>query len=373
MSMAKVIVRVDSSTDMGTGHLIRCLTLADRLREGGAEVSFICRELPGTAYVLAERKGYTVHRLPTPGGKPKTFPPDLIHGEWLGVCMEEDAADTEKILQEESRVGWLVVDHYGLDSRWESRMRPRVGRILSIDDLANRPHDCDIILDQNLCRDPATRYDSLVPRNCRKFIGPRYALLRPEFLEARKTLRVRTGHVRRILVFFGGSDPANETCKTLEAIRRLHKPGISVDAIVGVSNPHRREIEESCALLPTATCECQVSDMAERMAAADLAVGAGGTSSWERCYLGLPSLTLIVAENQAEGTSCLAAAGGTWNLGRAADVDVAALQAALRAALDDPDGLREMGRKAMAVMGDGEFENGAPLSRIILGEEDAAT
>ena len=373
MSMAKIIVRVDSSSSMGTGHLIRCLTLADRLREGGAEVSFICRELPGTAYVLAERKGYSVHRVPTSGGKPGMSPGDLIHGEWLGVSMEEDGADTEKILKEESPAGWLVVDHYGLDSRWESRMRPRVGRIMAIDDLANRPHDCDILLDQNLARDLATRYCSLVPPACRKFLGPRYALLRPEFLEVRKTLRERTGQVRRILVFFGGADLFNETGKALEAIRRLGRPDIAADVIVGVSNPHRLAIEETCALMPNVTCGYHVADMAERMAAADLAVGAGGTSLWERCSLGLPSLTLIVAENQAEATFCLAAAGGTRNLGRAADVDVTALHDALQDALGDPHGLLEMGRKATAVLGGEEFENGAPLACIILGAEDAAT
>lgn len=295
----KIAIRTDASLYMGTGHLMRCLTLAGEVRQQGHTVTFICRELPGNLCELIEKKGYHVYRLPFQDKNRIQTVQDV--SSWLGATWREDAEQTISVLQEisiASKIDWLVVDHYALDIQWERMMRPYVERIMVIDDLANRPHDCDLLLDQNLYENMEQRYMGLVPETCKLLLGPQYALLRPEFREARKKLRPRDGIVRRILIFFGGTDPTNETLKAIEAVRLLNRPDIEVDVIVGANNPHRELIEKACGELPNFHFHCQVDNMAELMAKADLAIGAGGSTTLERCYLGLPTIVVVTAENQ---------------------------------------------------------------------------
>ncbi|MEX6780098.1 UDP-2,4-diacetamido-2,4,6-trideoxy-beta-L-altropyranose hydrolase, partial [Limnospira fusiformis] len=212
--MMKVIFRVDSSAQIGSGHLIRCRTLAEELRRRGAEVRFICREHRGNLIHLLSQAAFPVTVLP---------PPPQSSGEmeenyqaWLGVSAETDAQETLLALGGES-ADWLVVDHYGLDAVWERQLRPQVKQILVIDDLANRPHDCDVLLDQNYSQLGEQRYQGWVPHSCRLLLGPRYGLLRPEYPLYRQALSPHRGQVRRVLVFFGGTDSQNMTGKALEA------------------------------------------------------------------------------------------------------------------------------------------------------------
>jgi UDP-2,4-diacetamido-2,4,6-trideoxy-beta-L-altropyranose hydrolase len=173
---------------------------------------------------------------------------------------------------------------------------------MAIDDLADRPHDCDLLLDQNLYDEPGRRYAGLVPERCTPLVGPAYALLRDEFGAARAKRKHRDGSVRRLVVFFGGSDPGDETSKALAAVRilRASRPELEADVVVGTSNPHRAKVEAICREIPGTRFHCQIANMAELMAGADLAFGAGGTASWERCCVGLPALAAILAENQRE-------------------------------------------------------------------------
>ena len=249
------------------------------------------------------------------------------------------------------RLSWLIVDHYALDKRWEGQMRPFTGKIMVIDDLADRPHDCDLLLDQNLYKGMERRYEGLVPDHCERLLGPRYALLRPEFAAARRTLRHRDGRVRRILVFFGGSDLSNETAKALEAIRLLNRSDIAVDVVVGASNAKGDMIREICQRMPNTCFHLQVENMAELMALADLAIGAGGTTTWERCYLGLPTIVLVLADNQREVAEAMSAAGAIRNVGWHADVTSTGLAEALRMAMASPDFLNAMSERCFAIMG----------------------
>ena len=308
-SNLRVVIRADASVQIGSGHVMRCLTLADALRERGAEVRFICRELSGHLGEVLANKNYPVHWLRTPDADATTIPAHTVHSAWLGVPWEMDAKQMQDWLMTLPEVDWLIVDHYALDQAWESQLRPQVKRIMVVDDLADRPHDCDLLLDQNFYEDMEQRYIGLVPQTCRLLLGPGYALLRPEFLEARKNLRQRDGIVRRILVFFGGADPSNETAKALRALQLLDRPDIAVDVVVGSANPHRSEIEALCAALPNISFYCQVSNMAELMARADLAIGAGGSVTWERFCLALPSLVICIAKNQLELIQTLAKMG----------------------------------------------------------------
>ncbi len=197
-------------------------------------------------------------------------------------------------------------------------MRGQAGHILAIDDLADRPHDCDLLLDQNLGRAPED-YGGLVPEATRLLIGPQYALLRPEFARARPAAlarRAEGGPVRRILVSMGLTDAANATATAIEALAGLPEIAsgeIEVRAVLGHAAPHLSTIEAKAAGMVQSGARVSVlvepPDMAAEMAAADLCVGAGGSSSWERCCLGLPTIVVVVAENQRSGAEALAAAG----------------------------------------------------------------
>ena len=285
----RVVFRADASVTIGTGHVMRCLTLAEALRKAGAEVAFVCRELDGHLAGLIRAQGFDVHVLP-----PLEPPTDPL--TWMAAHWQEDAAQTASFLK--TRADWLVVDHFALEGRWEREMREHANRLMVIDDLADRAHDCDLLLDQNYLQDP-TRYDTLLPAGCRKLLGPAYALLRDEFGRAREAWPRETGEVKRIFVFFGGTDPTNETAKTLRALQRWGEgKTLTIDVVIGGGNPHRAEVKTLVDAMPNALLHVQASNMAELMARADLSVGAGGSTTWERFCLGLPSLVVTTATNQ---------------------------------------------------------------------------
>lgn len=371
--MTKVTFRVDASINIGTGHVMRCLTLANRLRDKGAEVSFICRAHPGNLIDWLESvKGMKVDCLPSePNWRLRPEDACLNHASWLGADMEQDALQTKELLLKQGGTDCLIVDHYALGAKWEAYQRSQTHKIMVIDDLADRVHDCDIILDQNFYADPESRYLGKVPDYCQRFLGPQHALLRPEFLEARKKLTKRDGKVRRILIFFGGSDPANETGKALAALAILNKRGLAIDVVVGDGNPHKQEIKKLCKLIPGARYYCQVDNMAQLMAEADLMLSAGGTTTWERCYLGLPSLTLVLALNQWETTVTVAAAEATFNLGWSDGVSPDKLAQAIEKAINEPARLREMGQKALLLMGGLNFDNEEALIRALMEDQNA--
>ncbi len=342
----KILIRADASIQIGTGHVMRCLTLADELRGGGAEAVFVCREFDGNLCGYIEEKGYIVHRLPVSNEQKHNIEGNLKHAAWLGADWQTDARQVEEIIKDlDTPPDWLVVDHYAIDERWGRYLRSYCKKIMVIDDIADCVHDCDLLLDQNFYENLESRYDGLVPSGCKKLLGPKYALLRSEFREARKNLRKRDGHVKRIMIFFGGSDPTNETTKALEAIRMLNRPDIAVDVVVGSANPYRKIIEQIASDLPDCTCHFKVEDMAALMTRADLAVSAGGTTVWERCALALPSLVTTVAENQEKTVSDMAESGYLLFLGRSEEVSVDSLYHALEIALQSPWLLISFARK----------------------------
>jgi len=288
--MERVAIRVDASVEMGVGHLTRCVTLANSLAGEGAKVRFIMRAHAAVFSGLVEAGGHQVVLLadPEPGHHSRGAA-DHDYANWLPVPWRRDAEQTREAIGQMGDIDWLIVDHYALDAGWERAQR-RVGlRILAIDDLANRAHDCDILLDQNLAPGVETRYRSLLPVTCRPLLGPRYALLRPEFSVLRRSLAARSGLVKRILICFGGTDPSNETGKALSGVRRLSVAGLALDVVIGRGNPNVDLVARQCREIEGATLHHGADNMAELMARADLAIGAGGVMSWERCCLGLRS------------------------------------------------------------------------------------
>lgn len=288
--MKKTVFRVDSSFQIGSGHLMRCLTLAERWQET-SEIFFISRDLPGNMTGLIEERGYNLLLLPAMEKDASL----TGYEAWLTVKKSTDMEQCGRLLAG-LRSELLVVDHYALDEEWERAVRPLVKEIMVIDDLADRKHDCDILLDQNYSPDFLTRYNGLVPSGCRLLLGPRHVILRREFYEQKP--RKRDGTVKNILVFFGGSDLTDETMKALRAIEKLKRDDITVNVVVGSSNKNKEAVRLFCAARKQMNYFCQVSNMAELMQRADLALGAGGTTTWERCYLGLPAIVIGIADNQ---------------------------------------------------------------------------
>lgn len=328
----KIAIRVDASEQIGSGHLMRCLTLADSLKSR-AEIHFITRKLKGALPELIAEKGYAaIHELQSEALE------EALQGyeKWLTVKRSTDAKQTRAVLRELKAVDWLIVDHYALEESWENDMRPYARKIFVIDDLANRRHDCDILLDQNYYKDRDERYKGLVPEQCQLWLGPAHAILRPEFYEERKRLRQRDGTIRRILIFFGGSDADNETSKAMRAVEMLERSDLQVDVVVGKSNPHRMEIEEDCKKHENWQYHCQIDCMARLMNEADLAIGAGGTTTWERCYMGLPALVVSVAENQEQIAKDCAEYGCIVYLGDYRDVSIRKIKEKLIQFLREP-------------------------------------
>jgi len=304
---------------------MRCLTLAHQISdEGQNHVAFICRGEPGHLAGLIRKHGYPVTLLSVDAP----------------FSWQEDAQQVMASLSGPA-VNWLVADHYGIDGRWEALIRCKADNIAVIDDLANRPHDCDFIIDQNYRQGFEHRYDHLVPESCIKLLGPRYLLLRPEFVLARKTLQRDFSAVRRILVNFGGTDEPNLSFRAIQAIKSLKVADLLVDVVIGQTNPHRKALQQAISHQPAFTLHLQSNRIAELICAADLAIGASGFSTWERCSLGLPTLALVLADNQRESADELGQAGIIVNLGEsnitahklAAEVDRLMKDPCLRASL----------------------------------------
>lgn len=280
---------------MGTGHLVRCLTLAEAIREGGNQVRFVCRAHEGNLIPVLHKKGMPVTVLAAPSVQVQTA--SASYADWLGVSQSEDAAQTIGALIG-ARPDWLAVDHYGLDAEWERQLRPHVRHLLAVDDLANRPHDCDVLLDQNYWAEGARRYSGLVPESCQLLVGPAYALLRPEYGAYRKTVSPRNGDVRRVLVYFGGTDGRNMTGLALDALSNPDLRHLSVDVVIGANSPNREALQQQANVRPHTTLHGPREHLADLMAQADLALGAGGATTWERMCLGLPSVVIQTANNQ---------------------------------------------------------------------------
>lgn len=316
----RVCFRADASLQIGSGHVMRCLTLADALAANGADCRFICRDHPGNLVSLIRSKGYVVHVLPM---LPAMSAPHagLAHANWLGGSQQQDA-DACAALLAAWPADWLVVDHYGLDASWEKALAGFGRRIMVIDDLADRPHCCDVLLDQTLGR-AASDYRELVPVACTLLCGSPYALLRPEFAALRyaSLQRRETGRLQQILITMGGVDKDNVTCQVLQALSLCDLPQDCVlTVIMGETAPWLALVRQQAQHMawPTRVL-AGVNNMAQWMADSDLAIGAAGATAWERCCLGLPTLMMVLADNQRLVASRLAQAGAAASVTPVAD------------------------------------------------------
>jgi UDP-2,4-diacetamido-2,4,6-trideoxy-beta-L-altropyranose hydrolase len=338
----RVAIRVDASALIGGGHVMRCLTVANVLAERGAEVTFVTA---ATSNALGERIEASGHRLV----RISTFPDvQRERSDWHEPPLDakdqaKDAAETAAAI---GTADWLIVDHYLLDARWHSAVRSSARNVLVIDDLANRPYDCDLLLDQTFGR-TAADYADLIPASARVLAGSNYALLRPEFEQERGAAlnrRKEESGTHRILISIGITDIGGSTSKIVDQVlAEVARCGI--DIVLGPDAPsieHVRQLAEQNANI---RLHVDTAQMAQLMRDADLAIGAAGTTSWERCCLGLPTIALVLAENQRPSAAALAKAGAVVAMERVEDVGPA-----LRESLDRPERLQHMSAAAFPIV-----------------------
>ena len=302
----RVAVRVDASPLIGGGHAMRCMTLADALAERGAQVTFVSAAMPEA---LGERIAMAGHKLVRIPRSPEL---EREGRDWHKVPLSADAqaVDCRATAEATRPADWLIVDHYLLDSRWHAASRTFARRLLAIDDLANRQYDCDLLLDQTFGRS-AEDYDPLLPDGAVQLIGPDFALLRPEFPRERPSALARrraNRPVERILVSLGTTDPGNITATILRQVLEA-APECAVDVVLGAQAAADSHVPAIASENPRVTVHVSSTRMAELMRDSDLAIGAAGATSWERCCLGLPAIVIVLADNQQLIAEGLAKAG----------------------------------------------------------------
>lgn len=313
-----VVFRCDASPQIGSGHVMRCLTLADALREHGAECLFLASDETVTAVPQLNASGYDINH------------PDDI----------PDKAD------------WLIIDHYGLDATYETASRQWADQIMVIDDLANRPHDCDLLLDQTFRRS-AVDYKLLVPTHCHILTGTRHALLRPEFATMREHAlerrQMKAGHVERILITLGGTNLHNITTNVLIALQGFRETPLEIDVVLGGASYYLADVQDAITSLNIVTdhnaalhIDVDARTMAELMTYADICIGAGGSTSWERCCLGLPTVMIVLADNQQKIARELHNAGAVMHLGHFSGLQSTGINDAIAALRNDKDIMMSM-------------------------------
>ena len=297
-----IIFRVDASIEIGTGHVMRCLTLANALARTGKKCHFICRLHYGNLINTIAAQGHKVYTLPIQPAfrSDPSIALDLIYQEWLGALQVSDAKSSEEIIQS-IRPDCVIVDHYGISSIWERIIRKHCRKLMVIDDLANREHECDILLDQTFGRVPEDYYPVLPQKNL-VMCGAKYSVLRPEFSLWRNFSinRRLESPCRNLMINLGGVDKDNITSRVIEALGLSSSVrALNITVVMGANSPWLSDIKELARHSSLKLdIKVGVNDMAKIMTYSDLAIGAAGATSWERCCLGLATIMLPVASNQ---------------------------------------------------------------------------
>lgn len=337
----RIAIRVDAGPLIGGGHAMRCLTLADVLAARGAEVTFITAAMPEPL----------CHRIVSSGHQFTRIPPlaelQREGDEWHEPPLDRmvQVVDATATGTASGPVEWMIVDHYLLDARWHSTARNFAQKLLVIDDLANRPYDCDLLLDQTFGR-RAPDYAGLIPPMARLLAGPNFALLRPEFEQERGAAfnRRKEGMaIDRILISIGMSDVSTSTPKILDQVLAT-APQCQIDVVLGPVSPCLQRLRTLAKQNANLNLHVDTREMARLTRDADLAIGAGGTAGLERCCLGLPAIILTLAENQRPNATALAGAGAAIAVDRAN-----AIGPALRRLLERPDQLAQMSAAAFPI------------------------
>ena len=294
-----IFIRVDSSTKIGYGHFMRCMALADTLQKN-FEINFITRSLEGSLISDIQKKGFGIFRFYSNSEK---------------INEKNDAQKTISLIKKHSgSKNILIVDNYQLSKKWETDVKPFVHKLIVIDDLSNRSHNCDLLIDQNLHTKVNGLYKGLIPSNCIKLIGPKFSMIRKEFRMMRKSVKPRTFPIKKILVSFGGSDIENQTPVALNSIKKMNGK-INVDVVVGKANKCKKTLKIFCNKNKHFTYYEQIDNIADLMLSSDLSIGSSGSTTWERCCLGLPAIVSISSNDQRDIANSLSRKKCIINLG----------------------------------------------------------
>ena len=317
----KILMRTDASVQSGVGHVVRCLTLADGLKSNGHTVEFICKNVDGNLIDLIEKRGFLAYVIANSSDADRKF-------NW-----EDDVKEVKKLILANGIYDWIVVDHYLLDFRWELLIKNHCKKLMVIDDLANRNHSCDLLLDQNY--EDKSRYNDLVGDACKKLLGPKFALLNEAYAKVRALRQNPRATISRVFIFFGGSDLYNLTERSLSALCIDELNSIFVDIVIGPSYVHYESLRLLAERRGRTIIHTQIPHLATLMAAADIAIGAGGVTNWERICVGVPSIIISVAENQELIAQILHQKGIVNYLGRYDRVSVDAIFFALKSEINN--------------------------------------
>ncbi len=325
--MYTIIFRADASIEIGTGHIMRCLTLAHALQNSSLDtknITFICQTLPINIKKIIIDAHFNLI--------------ELTNNNW---SQQSDAKACISILSKFDHIDLLIQDHYLLNKPWQQELTPYYTKLLVIDDLANREHIADFLLDQTFARIPDD-YQKFVQKNCTLLIGESFILLRDEFtklISSAKIKRKSSSNIKNILVSLGGMDPDNITQLVLLSIIQFINGcdnNFNVSIILGSTAPHLDIIKEQIKPYSCFTLHQDCNNMAQLMLNADIAIGASGSTAWERCYLGLPTISIEIADNQALVSQNLMHAGAIINIGKAKNCTKLKIINALNYLLDNP-------------------------------------
>ena len=294
-----LFIRVDASPEIGIGHIMRCLTLAQELKNNFDKIIFLTQK------------------------NSSDFTETIMKNEFevIFISANNDSDIIKNIVTTNSvNKNFLLIDHYNVDSNFESSLKNTFEKIFVIDDLANRKHDCDLLIDQNYYRDLNHRYEKLIQNDTITLLGPKYAIIRSEFRSINKKTIKKNSQIKKILISFGGSDPTNECKKSLDALCSIENNQFEIVAIVGIYNNKFEQLKKLYEKYSNIKIYRHVNDLSLLMLNSDLFIGAGGTTTWERFYMGLPSIVTIISDDQKESIEFLSDMGHVINLGLAKNV-----------------------------------------------------
>ena len=331
----KLLIRADANTQMGNGHFMRCVALAQAWKDSGGAVQFATACTNEKLLKLLFKENFIVHQL------------------GHSYQEKEDWQMTERLLAE-CPDAWLVLDGYHFSSDYQKQVKAAGYRLIVIDDMAGVSHYyADLVLNQNIhaqelrySREPYTRL----------LLSPRYVLLRREFLGWRTWHREVPDIAHNVLVTVGGSDPGNVTLKIVQALQSLEAKSFEALVVVGNNNPHQELLQAAVrrGSLPIRLA-CDVSDMSTVMAWADVAVSSGGSSVWELSFMGVPILGLIRAEQESRLLNSCSKQGLAVSLGWYQSVTVREIAEKLMAVAHN----KEL-RSAMAKAGRNQLDGFGP-------------
>lgn len=308
-----ILFRCDASNLIGSGHVIRCRTLARQLKNiNKNKVVFLCRQQKGD-FIQILKEEFEVIELEKISKKDFLVSKNKnIYESWLGCSQKEDAKNCLATLKHKKyNFDWIILDHYGIDQKWQSEFlngfsNNNKPKIMVIDDLANRSHEANIILNQNLIelklKNP---YQSLVPEYCINLLGPKYALLDSEYSKIHNNIKERVDF-KNVLIYFGAVDPKNFVEKSLRKLLEANIPDLCIDVVISSYSKNYKKIKKISEENNNVKIHISLPTLVDLISKADFSIGAAGSTTWERVCLKLPTLVIATAENQINLAKSLA-------------------------------------------------------------------